>query len=219
MAFTDLRQLRKAMQDNEIGVYSRNFAYNGIHCYIAICLLTEEDRDKEQYHYALARIRIMKTNNLLDYIDCPANSTGLNIRHGLLRRFFQIEYDENGAGEWLPALMNNIGNVIRPDFEDQDEGQLNASIYTVCQHEGRDPNRIFPHHLLRHFPDKNGNCKHRTEYNAQLAALQYPTVYPIYRNDRTVSFAFVDNEADSIDERTAYDNFVKLEESRGLSNR
>lgn len=214
MAFTDLRELRRLMTDQQIAVYSIRFHYNQVHCFMAICLLTEEERSKAQYQFALVRIRIMKQNNLLDYIDCPANTNGLDIRQGALRQFFNIQYDPNGTGQWLPDLTTHIGVAIQPVIFPEDAQQRYASIHTVCQHEGRDPNRIFPHHLLRHLPDENGHCHHRTEYNSQLARLQFPTVFPIYENETTVSFAFTDNEDDSVDERVAYARFIDNEKRR-----
>lgn len=214
MAFTDLRNLRQEMQRQQIAVYSIRFVYNGIHCFIAICLLTGEDRDKEKYHYALVRIRIMKQDDLSDFLDCPANSNGLDIRHGALRQFFNIDFDPSGTGVWFPDLITRIGDAINPVMLPQDNIQQQVNLHTICQHENRDPNRIYPHHLLRHTQDTDGNCRHRTAYNSELARIQFPTVFPIYENDTTVSFAFTDNEAELVDERVAYARFVDKERKR-----
>ena len=48
MAFTDLKELRKNMEKNEIAVFSTAYAYNNTNCYIAFCLLTSEDKVKEK---------------------------------------------------------------------------------------------------------------------------------------------------------------------------
>lgn len=47
MAFTDLKELRKNMEKNEIAVFSTAYAYNNTNCYIAFCLLTSEDKEKK----------------------------------------------------------------------------------------------------------------------------------------------------------------------------
>ena len=112
MAFTELRELRENMKNNEIAVFSTTYTYNNVNCYIAFCLLTSEDKEREKYKYALLRIRLIKQNNFDDYIDCPANSNGLSVKYGELRRFFNIKYCAEGAGEWYNTLIENIGNII-----------------------------------------------------------------------------------------------------------
>ena len=214
MAFTDLKQLRKIMQDEEIAVFSSVFTYNKVNCYIAYCLLTSDDKEREKYKYAILRTRFIKKDNFDEYINCPANSNGINVRYGELRRFFNIKYDNSGTDEWYNALIESIGNAIKPFIPMQTNELINASIDTVCRHEHRDPNRIYRHHLMRHFVDDNGNGKCRTEYNAQLAALRFPKLYDIYRKDKHVSFVFTDNEAEEVSEQEAYNNFIYLENHR-----
>lgn len=214
MAFTDLKKLRDNMKDNEIAVFSTTYSYNRVNCYIAFCLLTSEDRKKDKYKYSLLRIRLIKQDDFDDYIDCPANSNGLSVKYGELRRFFNIEYCVNGAGEWYYALIKNIGNIINSNIPNQTERLKNVSIDTVCRHENRDPNRTYRSHLLRHSVDANGNGKCRTEYNAQLASLKFPNLYEVYRTDKHVSFAFTDKPEEEVSEKEAYDRFIILENSR-----
>lgn len=214
MAFTDLKELRKNMEKNEIAVFSTAYAYNNTNCYIAFCLLTSEDKEKEKYKYALLRIRLIKQDNLDEYIDCPANSSGLSVKYGELRRFFNIEYCLEGTGKWYDDLIINIGNIITPNIPNQTERLEGININTVCRHENRDPNRIYRSHLLRHSIDKNGEGKCRTEYNSQLASFKFPHLYEIYRNDKHVSFAFTDNPDEEVSEQDAYNKFITLENKR-----
>lgn len=214
MAFADLKKLRENMRDNEVAVFSTTYSYNNINCYIAFCLLTKGDKKKEKYQYALLRIRLIKQDNFDDYIDCPANSKGLSVKQGELRRFFNIEYCINGAGEWYGALIENIGNIIKPNIPNQTERLKSVSIDTVCRHENRVTNRTYRSHLLRHSVDANGKGKCRTEYNAQLASLKFPHLYEVYRTDRHVSFAFTDKPEEEVSEQEAYDRFIILENNR-----
>lgn len=214
MAFTDLKQLRDNMVKKEIAVFSKTYSYKNVNCYIAYCLLTSDDRKLDKYKYALLRMRFIKQNNFDEYIDCPANSTGIDVRYGELRRFFNIEFDPNGMREWYYVLINNIGDNIKPDIPIQNTELDNVSIDTVCKHENRNPNRIYRSHLLRHSVDDNGNGKCRTEYNAQLAALKFPKLYELYRNDKHVSFAFTDDREQEVSEKQAYSNFIRLEQRR-----
>lgn len=214
MAFTELRELRENMKNNEIAVFSTTYTYNNVNCYIAFCLLTSEDKEREKYKYALLRIRLIKQNNFDDYIDCPANSNGLSVKYGELRGFFNIKYCAEGAGEWYNTLIENIGNIIDSNIPNQTAILENVSINTICQHENRDPNRIYRSHLLRHSVDKDGNGKCRTEYNAQLASFRFPNLYEIYREDKHVSFAFTDKLEEEVSEQEAYDRFIMLENER-----
>ena len=214
MAFADLKKLRENMRDNEVAVFSTTYSYNNINCYIAFCLLTKGDKKKEKYQYALLRIRLIKQDNFDNYIDCPANSKGLSVKQGELRRFFNIEYCINGAGEWYGALIENIGNIIKPNIPNQTERLKSVSIDTVCRHENRVTNRTYRSHLLRHSVDANGKGKCRTEYNAQLASLKFPHLYEVYRTDRHVSFAFTDKPEEEVSEQEAYDRFIILENNR-----
>lgn len=214
MAFTDLKQLRKNMVNKEIAVFSTTYSYNHVNCYIAYCLLTSEDRKLEKYKYALLRMRFIKQDNFDEYIDCPANSNGISVKYGELRKFFNIEYDVNGFGEWYEALIKNIGNTINQCIPVQTDELFKVSIDTVCKHEKRNPNRIYRSHLLRHSVDDNGNGKCRSEYNAQLAALKFPKLYNIYRVDKHVSFAFTDKAEEEVSEQEAYENFIRLENNR-----
>lgn len=213
MAFTDLKELKKNMINNEIAVFSVTYTYNKVNCYIAFCLLTSEDRQKDKYKYSLMRIRSIKQDNFDNYIDCPANSN-ISVKYGELRRFFNIEYCINSANEWYYNLMENIGNVINPNILNQTENLKNVSIDTICRHENRISNQTYRSHLLRHSVDASGNGKCRTEYNAQLASFKFPHLYEIYRMDKHVSFAFTDKPEEEVSEQEAYEKFIILENNR-----
>lgn len=214
MSFTDLKELRNNMRKKEIAVFSTTYRYNGVNCYIAYCLLTSDEVKLDKYKYTILRMRFIKQNDFNDYIDCPANSNGLNVKHGELRRFFNIQYDNNGAGVWFNALITDISNNINTNIPNQTNELNNVSIDTVCRHENRNINRTYRSHLLRHRIDKNGNIKCRTEYNSQLAALKFPNLYNIYRNDKHVSFAFTDRAELEVSEDEAYHKFITLENTR-----
>lgn len=214
MAFTDLRKLRENMENHEIAVFSVKYTYNKVNCYIAYCLLTSDDKKNEKYKYALMRMRLIKQDNFDEYIDCPVNAKGIHIKYGELRRFFNIEFDINGAGEWYNALISDIENTIKPEIPEQTHELNDVSIDTVCRHENRNPNRIYRSHLLRHSVDDAGNGKCRTEYNAQLASLKFPKLYDLYCTDKHVRFAFTDKPEEEVSEQEAYDNFIRLENNR-----
>lgn len=75
----------------QIGVFSINYSYNNVNCYIAYCLLTPDDKklNKYKYKYALIRMLFYKAEHFDEYIDCPANSNGISVRYGELRQFLK----------------------------------------------------------------------------------------------------------------------------------
>lgn len=211
---TKLKQLRDTMQENQIAVFSYRYRYNGVNCFIAVCLLVSEDRKLKKSEYALARLRFMKANNLEEFIDCYANSQGLLTGIGEIRRFFNIPYDENGYTEWLERFYSDFDTHFPSNLEKTDDELNKVNIVTVCAHEGRNPNRTYRHHLLRHQQDENNNGRHRTEYNSQLAQNRFPNLWEVYKSDTTVSFAFTDNPDEELSEEEIYNNFIRIENSR-----
>ena len=61
---------------------------------------------------------------------------------------------------------------------------------------------------------ENGKQKHRTEYNGQLASIRFPKLYPKFKNDKTISFAFTENEKDDKSEEEILENFERNERRR-----
>lgn len=214
MRLTKLKQLRDMMKEEQIAVYSYRYRYNGVNCFVAVCLLVDEDKKLKKAEYALVRLRFMKTNNLEDFIDCYAHSQGLLTGAGEIRRFFNIPYNENGYTEWLERFYSDFDAHFPSNIEQADNELEKVNITTVCAHEGRDPNRTYRHHLLRHKQDDKNNGRHRTEYNSQLAQKRFPNLWEIYRTDTTVSFAFTDNPDEELSEEEIYNNFIQLENTR-----
>lgn len=61
---------------------------------------------------------------------------------------------------------------------------------------------------------KNIMQKHRTEYNGQLASARFLTLYPRFKQDRTISFAFTDDPVLEKSEDEILRNFERNERNR-----
>lgn len=191
MSLENLKVLRNDMIDNEKAVIVFRFIYKQIAYIIAVCLLTEEDRKKKEAEYALVRLCFMKADNINDFLDCYANSVKITAGMTELRNFLGVEYQENGVA-WINGFLEFLGKNIPTVVPTPNEFEQKAIISTVCRHENRDPNRIYRNYMFRNGKE-NGKQKHRTEYNGQLASMRFPMLYPRFRNDKTISFAFTDN--------------------------
>lgn len=199
MPLENLKALRNDMKANEKGVIVFRFTYKQIAYFIAVCLLTKEDYKKKEAEYALVRLCFMKADNINDFLDCYANS--MKIITGLtdLRKFLGVEYQEDGIA-WLNNFLKYLGKnmpTVIPDYSESDQG---AIINTICRHEKHDPNRIYRYYMFRNGKE-NGKQKYRTEYNGQLASIRFPVLYPKFKNDKIISFAFTEDiEAEKTEE-------------------
>ena len=203
----NLKDLRTDMIKKEKGVIIFSFNYRNINYYIAVCLLTEEDKRKKEAKYALVKLSFIHQNEIDNYLDCYANSKEIKVEMTKLRKFLGVEYQKDGIG-WLNGFYNYLGKKIPTKIPKQNNEKIAINI--ICRNEGRDPNRIYRNYIFRN-GIKNGKQKHRTEYNAQLASFRFPILYKRFKPDKTISFAFTDNKELEKSEEEILKNFVKNE--------
>lgn len=212
MPLENLKILRDDMRDKEKAVIVFRFSYNQVKCYVAVCLLNEKEEKKEETKYALVRLCFMKADNINDFLDCYANVKGITAGMTELRKFFGIEYQEDGVA-WINSFMECLGKKIPVVVPEPDESEQKAIIHTICRHENYNPNRIYRKYMFYNGKE-NGKQKHRTEYNGQLASIRFPKLYPKFKNDKTISFAFTENEKDDKSEEEILENFERNERRR-----
>lgn len=199
MLLENLKVLRNDMIANEKVVIVFRITYKQIVYFVAACLLTDEDRKKKEAEYALVRLCFMKADSINDFLDCYANSVKITAGLTELRNFLGVEYQENGI-VWINGFLDYLGKNIPTVVPIPNVAEQEAIISTICRHENRDPNRIYRSYMFRNGKE-NGKQKHRTEYNGQLASIRFPILYPRFRNDKTISFAFTEDiEAEKSEE-------------------
>ncbi len=213
MPLITLKELRNSMIAAEKAVVVFHFYYKQP-LYITVCLLTEEDRKKKEAEYALVRLCFMKADNINDFLDCYANSAGITARMTELRKFLGVEYQENGVG-WIRGFLERLGKEVPDSVSKTDESCQDIIISTICRHENRDPNRIYRSHMFRNGKE-NGKQKHRTEYNGQLASIRFPSLYPKFKNDTTISFAFTGDSKAEKSEEEILQNFENNERQKRI---
>ena len=209
MPLENLKVLRNDMIANEKAVIVFRFTYKQIVYFVAVCLLTEEDRKKKEAEYALVRLCFMKAENINVFLDCYANSVKITAGLTELRNFLGVEYKENGIA-WINGFLDFLGQIIPITVPIPNVAEQEVIISTICRHENRDPNRIFRNYMFRNGKE-NGKQKHRTEYNGQLASIRFPMLYPRFRNDKTISFAFTENSEAEKSEEEILRNFEQNE--------
>lgn len=209
MPLEKLKTLKIDMIANEKAVIVFRFIYKQKVYIVAVCLLTEEDRKKKEAEFALVRLCFMKADDINDFLDCYANSIKITAGLTELRHFLGVEYQKDGNA-WMNGFLKYLGDNIPIDIPTPDESDQEAIISTICRHENRNPNRIYRKYISRNGKE-NGRQKHRTEYNAQLASIRFPKLYPKFRDDKTISFAFSENVEDEKSEEEILLNFEQNE--------
>lgn len=213
MPLSRLKELRADMISKEKAVIVFRFNYRQLEYFVAICLLTDEDRNKKEAEYALVRLCFMHAENINDYLDCYANSKKITAGMTELRTFLGVEYQEDGIA-WINGFLDYFGQHIPVNIPVmQDEEEHNAILHTICRHENRNPNRIYRSYMFRN-GEENGKQKHRTEYNGQLASIRFPNIYPKFQEDKTISFAFTEDEFAEKTEEEILRNFEIRENKR-----
>lgn len=212
MPLSNLKSLRDNMRENEKAVIVFRFQYKDLEYFVAVCLLTDEDHKREEARYALVRLCFIRGDDLKKYLDCYANSKEISAGMTELRHFLGVEYQKDGIG-WIQGFIQYLGTCIPKCIPNMNNQEKNVAVQTICRHEGRNPNRIYPSHIFRN-GKQNGKQKHRTEYNGQLASEKFPELYPRFKQDRTISFAFTDDPALEKKENEILQNFEKNDQKK-----
>lgn len=212
MSLKNLKLLREKMRENEKAVVVFQFHYKEIDYFIAVCLITDEERKKQEAKYALVRLCFMRQDDLNQYLDCYANTKFFSVDMTKFRNFLGVEFQEDGIG-WIQGFTQYFGEFIPNDITNMNNKEQHVALQTICRHEGRDPNRIYRSYIFRN-GKQNGQQKHRTEYNAQLASARFLMLYPKFKLDRTISFAFIDNPLLEKSEEEILSKFVQNEYNR-----
>lgn len=212
MPLRKLRLLRENMCEKEKAVVVFHFCYKKSEYFVAVCLLTDQDRKKQEAKYALVRLCFIRGDDLNQYLDCYANSKGFSAGLTELRNFLGVEYQPDGIG-WIRGFTQHFGKIIQDNIPNMNTQEQRVAVHTICRHEGRDPNRIYRSYIFRN-GKQNGQQKHRTEYNGQLASARFFSLYPKFKQDRTISFAFTDDPALEKSEDEILRNFERNERSR-----
>ena len=211
----NLKSLRGDMIDNEKAVHLSLFTFNGITRFIAVCLLTEEDREKKTAKYALVRLRFIDRQDSSHFVDCYANSNGLEFEAPTsvsdLRHFFKVGYVSDFK-TWINSFYRELGAQIPTHYEVVFNNEhIDDAVRVICDHEKRNPNRTYRWSMIRHHVQSDGTQRHRTEYNAQLASVKFPHNYSHFANDKTVSFGFTENSLEEKTEEEVLQNFYDNE--------
>ncbi|AXI00031.1 hypothetical protein DV702_10030 [Sporosarcina sp. PTS2304] len=210
MVLSNLKELRSDMIANEKAVTVFRFDYKAREYVVAVCLLTEADKKRKEAEFALVRLCFMQIDDVNEYLDCYANSKKITAGLTELRNFLGVEFQEDGIG-WINGFLAYFGQHIpKKNPAIQNKKAEDAVLHTICRHENRDPNRIYRNYIFRN-GKMNGKQKYRTEYNAQLAAIRFPSLYERFKDYKEISFAFTDDVTKEKSEEEILSNFEMRE--------
>ena len=208
--FRKLKSLKQEMEANERAVYSYIFNYKSVECFVAICVILDEEREKlcPNLQNALLRIRFMKSDDLDTYVDCYADEKQfLGIDATAVRHLFNIPFQPNGMG-FLYYFARAFSDTIPAHITEMDEACTHAAIVTVYEHEHRDSSRTARYSLILLGKDSNNRQKYRNSYTYQLAQLKFPKLSKLFKNDKKVTFGFNDDLDNEATEEEIYRRFI-----------
>lgn len=136
------------MRKNEKAVIVFQSQYKKSGYFVAVCLLTDEDRKKKEAEYSLVRLCFIRKDDLNQYLDCYANSNGFSAGLTERRNFLGVEYQPNGIG-WIQGFAQYFGGLIPDHIPQMNSCEKRIALHTICRHEGRDPNRIYRSYIFR----------------------------------------------------------------------
>lgn len=191
MVLQNLKILRDQMKKKEMAVTVFKFKYKSQSYFVAVCLLTEDDKERSNAQYALVRLRFMQEGNLSRALDCYANSQRITVGLTELRHFLGVASQPDGRA-WVETFYCYLSQFIPTTICSPSKEEEQVILHTICAHEKRDPNKTYRYYMFRNGTDMTGRQKRRSEYNGQLASYKFPQIYPQFRTETAVSFAFTE---------------------------
>lgn len=146
----------------------------------------------------------MRRNQLNYELEVEANINQLLVRTKTLRKYFDIEYQEN-LGDILKQFTEIFGNAVPNSMPNGISNEEKAAmVYSLSRSDSEDPNKIYCNKIKR-----NPNGGKRIEFNSDKTKLLRPALFEYFVNEPTVSFCYSDNPVEENDDSTILCNFSK----------
>ena len=179
------------------------FQYNGIRCIVLIKLFLENERKKNPY--ALAKIQFIKENDINDCIEIEADLYNLYFNEVRdFREFFNIEYSSH-IGDIIKQFKEYFSKNIPIKPNNNINQQERILLYQSLNHE-EEENKIYCYRLIR-LGIKDGVQQKRSIYRDNKARLLRPSLYEKVKDDKTITFAFTDEECIEKNDEEILNNF------------
>lgn len=202
MSLSNLKELKDSMVEKKWTICSFIFKYKSIEYIVLVKRFV--GTEKRVNEYALVKIHFMKRNNLTDELECEANSKRLLIDAKSLRKYFNIEY-QNNLGDILNQFTEQFGKAIPKDVPTNvSDEEKTAMVQSLSKSDSEDPNKIYCYKIRR-----NPNGNKRSEFNSDKTKILRPKLFKHFINETTVSFCYSDDQSKEKDDSTILVNFSK----------
>lgn len=198
----NLRLLRDSMRDSDWTIDVFTFTYKQASYFVVVELYKPGEKVPE---YALCKLTFMDKADLDRVLAAPANTKRVMANAKTLREYFGIEWKEN-IGEMLQQFSEQLNEFVPVVFEEKSDLRA-KEVMAQCLRRG-DP-EAYCFKVKRNPLRKDGMPGQRSPFNDSKARLLRPSLYGVFRNDRSVSFYFSDDPAKERSDKEILDEFYQ----------
>lgn len=206
-----VRLLRDDMRAKGWHITAFLFGYNK-HEYIVLFEDAKNVGCKDRY--TIAYITFIERSDPNNRISLSANTMGFDrIKSRQMMDFFNVSNVPSVRGFFL-GFEELLNSVMPSEYQTPRGADLLSEVATCLGKRNHDPNPDGRYcYSIRRNPIVNGQQKHRTIFNANIAKLFCPDLYEAFWKDDTISFYFSPNAADAKEYGEIISEFAKREAS------
>lgn len=215
--FSELKTIRQDMKQQDISTYPFLFEYNGVSTFASLTALSEKEHEQsEKAKYALFHVFFTLRNNTDNSVDLYLNSFGIiYVNEENFRSFFHVRKDFKGKGFWTNFCRTFLAKAPK----NCNVSGLNSELYDfrrqmIYKRADLDPNNCYRHSIIRLPLKKNGNRRQRNPFRYEIAQEKFPKATRLYGADKSITYRFIDDKSQEVDEDLAIERFTKNEKKR-----
>ena len=196
MPLENLKLLKRDMENRGWVIEAFNFNYRNVDYFVIVRLYEKKDTNTK---FALLKLEFIQADNLRNTLLCPANAKGLMIDAQTLRNYFGIAWAEN-LGDILAQFTKYLGGFIPKAFSEVKPMELNQAIINNLNRTNNEGNYCYA---------VNKNSGTRSSENDNKTRILRPTLYERFKNDKTLSFWYSENESEEKTDAEIIRNFTE----------
>lgn len=184
---SNIKYLKEDMECKKWVIDSFMFKYKHTD-YIVLVKLYEQNESRPKY--ALVKMEFLKSDDINDNLESPANSSSLMVDAKILRTYFGIEYAAN-LGDILQEFSEYLGSFIPTEVSNnKNNSQKSAMASSLSKSDSENPNKRFCYKVKRNADKKDGTPGQRSPYNDNLTRILRPELYERLHKETSLSFCY-----------------------------
>ncbi|MCD7723721.1 MAG: DUF6037 family protein [Clostridiales bacterium] len=197
--------LRNKLRDLGWKITAFDFKYNSKEY---VVLFKNQDSDgkridkygNEKNIRYIALLTFIDKNNIERILQFRVNSGWFDIHFPTFCSYFKISYLNKSHGKFFSQFRSSLNSSIPQNPINNFKHDYTPEIKKVIaknyfEENGEKLNRIYCFGIMRNGKTKKGEQKYRTTDNANFTILMRPELFEYFKDDKTISFCFTDDES------------------------